>query len=288
MPSTPEESIGDRCHSLDPLGRYKCWNLKEKSPAHTIWKQVLRPITSLLEDQFQHLDTKGCQIMVEMFMIGKKAKSASPTILVSCERKVSRQVAMELVQRNGILAPYPEIRMAECSKLPRLLAMGDDFKSFDLPEGVYLNEPMPITSCGLSILVVSRDGARPRKATIGGFVCIEGTYYGLTTAHAFADTPPEVTEKEENQDIEFAFYGSSDGDDSSDEEYEADMEFMTSKGKIDEWCHHQWMTDFFSQLKDLDIILLEIAGCFSTFRATLPLYQRVTRHQIRNCVLSCI
>lgn len=76
MPSNcwpdPGSSIGSWCQSLDPLGRYKCWNLREKSPAFLIWREVLKAIASHLDDQFEHLDTRGSDLIVEMFMVGKK------------------------------------------------------------------------------------------------------------------------------------------------------------------------------------------------------------------------
>lgn len=135
---------------------------------------------------------------------------------------------MDLVEKKSILANYPGVRMAQCSRLPGPLALGDGLDSISdsisVPEGIYAYSP--VDSCALSVLVVAKDHAQPKKATIGGFICINNEYYGLTTAHPFydAEIAPAV-----DDDFEFAFYRQSELDDSSDDEDEDDLE-MTSKG----------------------------------------------------------
>lgn len=76
-------------------------------------KTISIAITSLLDDQFEHLDTQGSVLLFEMFMVGKKPASASPTIIFSCDRKYSRQKAMNLVEKKKILADYPGVRIAQ-------------------------------------------------------------------------------------------------------------------------------------------------------------------------------
>lgn len=242
----PALSIGQRCESLDPLRRHKYWTVLDKSPAHAVWKMVSKPIHILIQDQYEHLETNGCGIMIDMFMIGKKPTNASPIILFRCETKSSREKAMNLVERKAILAKYPGVRLAQCSKFPKLLALGNeqnwpDCKSISddeespnnkeprneealstLAEGVYVDGPM--TSCGLPVIIVRAENTPPRKATIGGFVNVGGIYYGLTTAHAFL--PTEELQVEE-QDYEFAFYGS---DDSGSSDEDSDLPEMTSRG----------------------------------------------------------
>jgi hypothetical protein len=217
-----ELSIGQRCESLDPLRRYKCWTLLDKSPAHCVWKLISKPITLLIHDQFEHLETKGCDIMIDMFMIGRKPTNASPTILIRCETKVSREKAMGLIEKKALLAEYPGVRMAQCSKFPRLLALGDDEKEFTSVEGVYVDGP--VTSCGLPISIVGRDDTAPRKATLGGFVFVTGIPFGLTAAHAFL---PNNKSQIEEHAYEFSFYRD-DNFSASDEDL--DIEEITSKG----------------------------------------------------------
>jgi hypothetical protein len=53
------------------------------------WKTVSRSIITLLEDQYEHLDAKDSELMVEMFMIGRKAACSVPTILFCCEGQIT-------------------------------------------------------------------------------------------------------------------------------------------------------------------------------------------------------
>ncbi|KAF4626101.1 hypothetical protein G7Y89_g12059 [Cudoniella acicularis] len=210
----PELSIESPHASLNLLGRYKCWSLKDKSPAHLVWKTISKAITSLLEELFEHLDAGDSELMIEMFMIGRKPANSNPTILFSCENKNCRQKAVGFVQKKKVLADHPGVLMAECSKRPRLLAI--EYKSDlpPLPPGVYLNGPLQ--SYGTPVLICSTHQVMPRKATIGGIVSIEGEIFGVTTAHAFSEPREEDTSN--NEDIEFAFYGGYKPYDSSDDE----------------------------------------------------------------------
>jgi len=94
--------------------------------------------------------------------------------------------------------------------------------AFELLRGVYANGPILSGSSGLSVLIVGKDYAQPRKATIGGFLCVNKEYYGLTVAHVFLE---KKSLAKVEPDFEFSFYG--EADDSSDDE--DDLE-MTSKG----------------------------------------------------------
>jgi hypothetical protein len=129
---------------------------------------------------------------------------------------------MELVEKNSILAEHPGVRMAQCSRLPCPLALDDNSKSARLLKGIYAHAPAE--TCALSVLVVSQDYATPRVATIGGFVCINNEFYGLTTAHVFEETKEKPTAE---VDLEFFFYDETE----SDNTFEEDEDFeMTSKG----------------------------------------------------------
>jgi hypothetical protein len=221
----PELSIGERHGSMDKFGIYKCWAIKDKSPAQLVWKSVSKAIVALLEDQFEHLDAKDKDLMVEMFMIGRKQATCNPTILFSCESKISRQRAMELVQKKRILAAHPGVLIAECARLPRLLA-ADKSSSLDLSPGVYASGDLH--HCGISVLIIESEGGSPRKATIGGIVCIGDDSYGLTANHPFSKAPANDRTKE--PDTEFAFYGLGDPEDDSSDDEVLSAE-MTSQGR---------------------------------------------------------
>ncbi|KFY45318.1 hypothetical protein V494_01008 [Pseudogymnoascus sp. VKM F-4513 (FW-928)] len=223
----PELSVGTPHASLDLLGRYKCWSVKDGSPAHVVWKAASKAITNLLEDQYEHLDAGGSELMVEMFMIGRKLANSIPTILFSCESKTCRQKALVLVKKKGILTNHLGVVMAESSKLPRPLALDKQTDAPSLSPGVYLNGPL--RSFGTSILIYSDEGKPPRKATIGGIITINHELYGGTAAHAFF--PVKDEEDSETEDLEFAFFGDEDpyDSDSGDDE---DLVTITSKASM--------------------------------------------------------
>jgi len=210
---------------MDILGRYKCWHVRDKSPAHLVWEAVSKPIIDLLEDQHEHLNARGCHLGVDMFMIGRKEASSSPTVLFSCESKSPRQKAMEIVRKKGILTAYPGVLMAARSRVPQPLALGNEVGSPFYESAVYVNGP--IRNCGPSILVSAIDDGLLRKATVGGIVCIDDEYYGLTAAHPFSETGERETSAED--ELDFAFYGQEELDDSS--STEGDFLHMTSMGE---------------------------------------------------------
>jgi hypothetical protein len=210
---------------LDKFGIYKCWAIKDESPAQLVWKSVSKAIVALLEDQFEHLDAKDKDLMVEMFMIGRKQATCNPTILFSCESKTSRQRAMDLVQKKRILAAHPGVLIAECARLPRLLAT-DKSSSLDLSPGVYASGGFH--HCGISVLIIESDGGPPRKATIGGIVCIGDDSYGLTANHPFSKA--SANDRTEEPDTEFAFYGLGDPEDDGSDDGVLSAE-MTSQGR---------------------------------------------------------
>ncbi|KAH6672958.1 hypothetical protein B0J14DRAFT_60820 [Halenospora varia] len=220
----PELSIGERSGSIGFLGKYKCWKVKDKSPAHEIWKKVSKPILELLEDQFEHLEAKDQHLQIEIFMIGKGIATACPTILFSCLTKTCRQRAMELVEKCSILAPYPGVRTAACSKMPRPLAK--DMLPTPWLAGVYASGP--VHQMGVSILVVRENGSLPRRATMGGIITLNKRRYGVTVKHVFEDTL-DFPCGEESGDDEFEFFGS---DNQGEIHDEFDSVEITSHGSI--------------------------------------------------------
>jgi hypothetical protein len=213
---------------MDVLGRYKCWHVRDKSPAHLVWEAVSKTIIELLEDQHEHLSAGDSSLGVGIFMIGRKPTSANPTVLFSCENKPPRQKAMEIVQKRGILAPYPGVLTAESSRVPQLLARGNDADAPSYEPTIYRNGPL--VSCGTGFVVRAIDGGSWRKAAIGGTVCIENEYYGLTTAHPFLETGNQSRNKNARDDPDFAFYELDEPDGGSSNE--EDSVEMTSMGEI--------------------------------------------------------
>jgi hypothetical protein len=95
-----------------------------------------------------------------------------------------------------------------------------------LPSGVYVNGPL--RSCGMDVLISTGPYRSPRKATVGGIVCVDNDYYGLTCVHAFSEA--KTPDAGEDRDLEFAFYGLNDDHGLGVSDDEDDSIEMTSQG----------------------------------------------------------
>ncbi|TVY81713.1 Cell wall integrity protein scw1 [Lachnellula suecica] len=211
----PDLSVGARHTSMDILGRYSFWEVKKNSPAHQIWRTASEQIINLLEDHFDLLDAQDADMVMEIFMIARKEAAPSPTILFRCQSKDARQKAMELVNAKSIMGPYPGVQMAACSMLPKSLVAEDFLGLPTLPPGVY--SPDALRHCGVSINISGEQNGNVRKATLGGVVCIDGLFYGLTTAHACFGAPGVASDLE--TELDFALYGLNGIDDIADEDH---------------------------------------------------------------------
>ncbi|TVY37173.1 Cell wall integrity protein [Lachnellula subtilissima] len=222
----PELSLGAPYGSLDILARYKFWEVKNNSPAHQAWRAVSEQIINLIEDQFEALDAQEADLMAEMFMIAGEEAEPSPTVLFRSQSKVARQRAIKLVHERSLLASYPGVMMADCSRLPRPLVIEEVSGMPALLPGMYSSDAL--RHCGASV-IISRGRAGPlSKATLGGILCIGGLFYGMTTAYACMEAPKRAVDSETESD--FALYGRSELDVAPEEEYH--VVGMTCKGEL--------------------------------------------------------
>lgn len=220
----PELSLGTLSDLR--LGLYKCWNLREESPAKAAWEIVQNQIIRLLDENYEHLGAEGCGIGIEIFMVGRRPSKSKPTIVFSCGSKPSRQLAIELVDKKGILSNFPGIKMAGRKAFPRQMAYEDSLNQRPYAQGVYIGGP--IEACGVSVLVTTLDGSSLRRATVGGFITIQDKIYGLTTAHAFQALKTEVVEPADySDDTDYEFYDQGNEDMTDDED---DIVETTSRG----------------------------------------------------------
>jgi hypothetical protein len=232
----PQLSIGMPHSSLDLWGKLNCWSVRENSPAHLMWKGpngLSATIFSLLDDQIQHLDGQGADILFQIFMVGRQPAKTSPTVVFFSKNSTFRKKAMNLIVKKVLLENHPGVLAAHSSSMPHPLAAGDTIQVADLPEGVYAEGPLE--SCGVSIYIVSKDSL-PRRATMGGFLCIGGEYYGLTTAHAFSESKPLSLKEDSGSESDVGFSGLGEPEDASDDE-EYLLELTSNGGKYVPVCY---------------------------------------------------
>jgi hypothetical protein len=219
----PELSLGAPYGSMDILGRYKFWEIKKNSPAHLSWRTISEQIINLLEDQLAPLNA---DLMVEMVMIAQQDAKPNPTILFRSQNKATRQKAIALVNERSVLASHPGVLTAECSLLPKPLVIEDVLGLPDLPPGVYCSDAL--RHCGASVIISGEQARTLRNATLGGIVCIDGLFYGITTAHACSGAPEVAVDLQ--AEIDFALYGLGGFDIAPEQEYNG-VE-ITSKGGL--------------------------------------------------------
>ncbi|KIW72120.1 hypothetical protein PV04_00340 [Phialophora macrospora] len=192
----PSNSVGRRC--LDS-NEGTVW--EAVGPAREAFTQIAKVVQDLLESNADYLD-KGEEVSPTLsyglWMIGKHATNAVPTIVLGCSRRPVRKRAESLIKKNGVLDQYPGIVLKTSSATPRPLADGGYVTA---TRGATINLytiGSPERSCGVSVLVGRASGpaaTRVRKATIGGFVHLNHVSYGMTVAHAFSEGvgPPDTS-----------------------------------------------------------------------------------------------
>jgi hypothetical protein len=115
----PELSMGRECRSL---GRNKCWEVV--GPAQTVSDCVIPKVKELLESRNEYLnETEAVPValILGFYMIGRSEKKCNPTLLFTCEKKVPRQRALNIVVRSGLLGSYPGVLLAESAQSPLAL-----------------------------------------------------------------------------------------------------------------------------------------------------------------------
>jgi hypothetical protein len=211
----PELSIGQPC-SL--LGSLKCW--EAIGPALAISVGILKAVKDLLDPRAEYLhqeESKPCFIAFGVYMIGRDEKRANPTLLISCERKSPRQKAVKIVRESAILRGNAGVRLAEsprppvCSVSPIQLGLSGDENVKDsfrhLPDDSLYWSPSG-TTCGISLYARKLHGSDityVQKATIGGIVCVQGDFFGVSTAHGFIDDHKPLAFPDDETSFEISF-----------------------------------------------------------------------------------
>jgi hypothetical protein len=213
---SPELSVG---HSCSALGRNKCWEVV--GPALESAATMLRIVKELLDSRAEYLherEPKTCFISFGVYMIGRDESRANPTLLISCERRPPRQRAVKLIREKNILRDLEGFRLAESSRPPlciRLpISLGSTSMSASPDSSIQfikdiLYAPKLSETCGLPILSYyspngqTEDYVRTYLATMGGYVFVGNTRYGLSTAHSFV--PGYRPEMEDCAELESEF-----------------------------------------------------------------------------------
>jgi hypothetical protein len=216
---SPELSIGRAC---TPIAKQKCWEVT--GPVEILARGLFQAVKELLDGCNELLyDGEPVQslVMFNLFMIGRDQSKASPTLLLSCERKKPRQRALKMIRESGILC-RPEnagFRLAESPRPPVGLGPPVPFGSEDgagsslfplplLTQNAYWNPKFPPTGAQLYTGFNVTDTVYTTRATLGGVVSIDDAFYGLTVAHSFIRQrgSPVIADDEDGFELSFDDY----------------------------------------------------------------------------------
>ena len=121
------------------------------------------------------------------WMLGSDQAYARPTVVISHLHEMILKRTMRVILRSEILKSkgFELRRCANCDLEP--LTVDTDATLHYLPSRFSLDEEprqgLPISLCGAEIEVKNST----RSATLGGVLIFDGTYYGVTVAHAFTE-----------------------------------------------------------------------------------------------------
>ena len=131
-----------------------------------------------------------------MWMIGRDASSARPTIVFTSRSSRLRSKAKRFVEEDGMMADLPAIELKGLDKMPavpRGANHSTELRDDEIESSVYLLGT-PRSLCGAPILL-----GHSNRATLGGTILIDGVYHGITVLHPRLDKAEEfedVAEKE--------------------------------------------------------------------------------------------
>ena len=147
----PHLSLGTPCSRL---GNNECW--KAIGPAQDLFDLISKSIGDLLDTRVEDLEegepVAGHILLFDMYMVGKSATTAQPTLLFTCQRPKPRRRAIKYIRESGILKGHPKILLAESSLPPlasgtsylRLLS-GTNLNSFRMASSTMSRRDVPPT-----------------------------------------------------------------------------------------------------------------------------------------------
>jgi hypothetical protein len=119
----PYLSIGAKCYHV---GSNECW--KATGPAKENFKLIAGGIGDLLDARVDELEegepVAGNILQFDLYMIGKSAATARPTLLFTCKRPKPRRRAIKFVKESGIMKDHPKFALAESASPPFVLGKG--------------------------------------------------------------------------------------------------------------------------------------------------------------------
>jgi hypothetical protein len=112
----PHLSLGTKGNRL---AGNECW--KAIGPAQELFGLISERIGDLLDARVGDIEEGEPVVHIllfDMYMVGKSAATAQPTLVFTCQRPKPRRRAIKFVKESGILKGHPKILFAESSIPP--------------------------------------------------------------------------------------------------------------------------------------------------------------------------
>ncbi|KAK7697660.1 Protein png1 [Diaporthe eres] len=184
---SPEDSIGRY------IGKAKWDHIWEAiGPARDVFNTVAPKIKDYLEGAVEPISSR---VTWSMYMIGKSASLASPSIIFCCDVLQHRREVRNTIKDSGILNDYPGIKTGHLPRPPdfdQLVPLGAGGQlPYNRGDILALTSPAK-SACGSQLFVIA-DGTNSTPwapvATIGGVIRLGENFYYTTAAHALEGTP---------------------------------------------------------------------------------------------------
>lgn len=212
----PEDSIGRY------IGKAKWDHIWEAiGPARDVFITVAPKIKDYLESAVEPISSR---VTWSMYMIGKSASQASPSIIFCCDVLQHRREVRNTIKDSGILNDYPGVKTGHLPRPPdfdQLVPLGGGGQPpYNRGEIVALTAPAK-SACGSKLFIVANGSSSVPQApvaTIGGVIRLGEEFYYTTAAHALGPTPDPTVP---------------DGDMLADEDYDTDDDALSLDGDED-------------------------------------------------------
>lgn len=190
----PEDSIGRY------IGKAKWDHIWEAiGPARDVFITVAPKIKDYLESAVEPISSR---VTWSMYMIGKSASQASPSIIFCCDVLQHRREVRNTIKDSGILNGYPGIKTGHLPRPPdfdQLVPLGAGGQpSYTRGDILALTSPAK-SACGSQLFVVvngSNSVPPAPVATIGGVIRLGDDFHYTTAAHALEPAPDPTTPDE--------------------------------------------------------------------------------------------
>lgn len=191
------------------VGKDSIW--QAIGPARDAFEALAPNIKDYLERSIEPI---SCWVTWSIYMMGRAAGTASPTIIFCCEVLKHRRDIRKAVKDSGLLSGYPGFKTGHMSRPPdfdQLVPLAYEDLSANDENTAAVSAVMTKSAPGMQLFLSSPTPlgkSRSKRATVGGVIKVNNEYFYTTASH------PLSQESDEDSDA-FSFDEDSDASEAS-------------------------------------------------------------------------